>query len=198
MQKQTIKSKQEGFTIIEVLIVLAIAALILLVVFLAVPGLQRSQANNSAKNDATRISSAITTYISNTNGTIPTAPSATGPTAFETAVIQEAGSLGKLSNLSTKTICASGCDGNNLTVAPLNGLITTSNGLWAQVNGPITLPPVAKTNQFMVVLDTNATCPAPAFGASLPTVASTTNQIALLYTTLSGAGNMYWNCIQSQ
>ena len=198
MQKQTIKSKQEGFTIIEVLIVLAIAALILLVVFLAVPGLQRSQANNSAKNDATRVSAAITTYISNTDGTIPTAPSAVGPTAFETAVIKEAGSLGKLSNVSTKTICAVGCDGTNLTVAAAPGLIQTSNGLWAQVNGVIALPQVAKTNQFMVVLDTNATCPAPAFGANLTTVLSTSNQIALLYTTLSGAGDMYWNCIQSQ
>ncbi|HPW47952.1 MAG TPA: prepilin-type N-terminal cleavage/methylation domain-containing protein, partial [Candidatus Saccharibacteria bacterium] len=36
------KKDQKGFTIIEVLIVLAIAALILLIVFLAVPALQRN------------------------------------------------------------------------------------------------------------------------------------------------------------
>jgi prepilin-type N-terminal cleavage/methylation domain-containing protein len=36
------QKRQQGFTIIEVLIVLAIAALILLIVFLAVPALQRN------------------------------------------------------------------------------------------------------------------------------------------------------------
>jgi prepilin-type N-terminal cleavage/methylation domain-containing protein len=46
--KQLYKQKREaGFTIIEVLIVLAIAALILLIVFLAVPALQRNARNNS-------------------------------------------------------------------------------------------------------------------------------------------------------
>ena len=71
MQKQTIKSKQEGFTIIEVLIVLAIAALILLVVFLAVPGLQRSQRNNGRVNDASRISAAVTAYLGNNQNSLP-------------------------------------------------------------------------------------------------------------------------------
>ena len=45
------KGNQEGFTIIEVLIVLAIAGLIMVVVFLAVPNLQKSQRNNSRKTD---------------------------------------------------------------------------------------------------------------------------------------------------
>ena len=43
------KKRAEGFTIIEVLIVLAIAGLILLVVFLAVPALQRN-ARNTQRN----------------------------------------------------------------------------------------------------------------------------------------------------
>ena len=48
------KSRQDGqgFTIIEVLIVLAIAGLIMVVVFLAVPALQRNSRNNSRKADA--------------------------------------------------------------------------------------------------------------------------------------------------
>ncbi|MDQ3065292.1 MAG: prepilin-type N-terminal cleavage/methylation domain-containing protein, partial [bacterium] len=37
-----IKNNNKGFTIIEVLIVLAIAGLIMLIVFLAVPALQRN------------------------------------------------------------------------------------------------------------------------------------------------------------
>lgn len=51
-----------GFTIIEVLIVLAIAGLILLVVFLAVPALQRNARNTQRKHDAALISAAINGY----------------------------------------------------------------------------------------------------------------------------------------
>jgi prepilin-type N-terminal cleavage/methylation domain-containing protein len=66
MLKQIRKSK-EGFTIIEVMIVLAIAALILLVVFLAVPALQRSQRNNARKSDASRVAAAIVDFTSNSS-----------------------------------------------------------------------------------------------------------------------------------
>lgn len=62
------KSNQKGFTIIEVLIVLAIAALIMLVVFLAVPALRRNQANSARQTDASRVSSAVTECLSNRNG----------------------------------------------------------------------------------------------------------------------------------
>ena len=53
------KSKSEGFTIIEVMIVLAIAGLIILIVLLAVPALQRNGRNTAIKNDASALSAAI-------------------------------------------------------------------------------------------------------------------------------------------
>ena len=46
------KQKQEGFTIIEVVLVLAIAALIMVVVFLAVQGAQRNQRDQARKDAA--------------------------------------------------------------------------------------------------------------------------------------------------
>jgi prepilin-type N-terminal cleavage/methylation domain-containing protein len=58
----------KGFTIIEVLIVLAIAGLIMLIVFLAVPALQRNQRNNARNNDASRIAAAVTECLANRNG----------------------------------------------------------------------------------------------------------------------------------
>jgi prepilin-type N-terminal cleavage/methylation domain-containing protein len=64
-------TKNQGFTIIETMIVLAIAALILLIVFLAVPALQRSARNTSRKNDAGNIAAAINTWADNNNGTLP-------------------------------------------------------------------------------------------------------------------------------
>lgn len=65
---QKLRKQKEGFTIIEVLIVLAIAGLIMLIVFLAVPALQRNSRNNARNNDASRIASAITECMSNHNG----------------------------------------------------------------------------------------------------------------------------------
>jgi prepilin-type N-terminal cleavage/methylation domain-containing protein len=67
LQKYKTK-REEGFTIIEVLIVLAIAGLILLIVFLAIPALQRNQRNNARNSDASRISAAVTECLSNRNG----------------------------------------------------------------------------------------------------------------------------------
>lgn len=73
MRKQLIKTKnQSGFTIIEVLIVLAIAGLILLIVFLAVPNLQRNSRNTQRKNDVQAILGAISEYESNNAGSLPT------------------------------------------------------------------------------------------------------------------------------
>lgn len=65
-------SDQKGFTIIEVMIVLAIAGLIMLVVFLAVPALQRNSRNTTIKNDASALAAGISEYASNNDGTSPT------------------------------------------------------------------------------------------------------------------------------
>jgi len=54
--------KQPGFTIIEVVLVLAIAALIFLMVFVALPALQASQRDTARKNDAGIVSSAVTKF----------------------------------------------------------------------------------------------------------------------------------------
>ena len=63
--------KEKGFTIIEVVLVLAIAALIFLMVFIALPGLQRSQRDSQRKNDLSRALNAVTSYTSNNRGALP-------------------------------------------------------------------------------------------------------------------------------
>jgi prepilin-type N-terminal cleavage/methylation domain-containing protein len=71
MLKNNTKDRS-GFTIIEVLIVLAIAGLILLIVFLAVPALQRNSRNTQYKNDAASLLAAATEFTNNNNGTTVT------------------------------------------------------------------------------------------------------------------------------
>jgi prepilin-type N-terminal cleavage/methylation domain-containing protein len=70
MSLKQIKQKTDGFTIIEVLIVLAIAGLIMLVVFLAVPALQRNQRNSARTSDASRISALVSECMGNRNGVV--------------------------------------------------------------------------------------------------------------------------------
>ena len=65
------KNNKKGFTIIEVVLVLPIAGLIFLMVFLALPALQRSQRDTQRKNDASRLRAAVTDYTSNNRGNLP-------------------------------------------------------------------------------------------------------------------------------
>lgn len=63
--------KPHGFTIIEVVLVLAIAGLIFLIVFLALPALQKSQRDTQRKNDLSRVLSQLANYQSNNQGKVP-------------------------------------------------------------------------------------------------------------------------------
>ena len=62
--------KERGFTIIEVVLVLAIAGLIFLMVFIALPALQRNQRDTQRKNDMSRVLSAVQSYQSNNKGKV--------------------------------------------------------------------------------------------------------------------------------
>ncbi len=70
MPKKLTKSKT-GFTIIEVVLVLAIAGLIFLMVFLALPALQRSQRDTQRRDDLARFAAQITNYQTNNRGKVP-------------------------------------------------------------------------------------------------------------------------------
>lgn len=70
MKKHIINSKK-GFTIIEVVLVLAIAGLIFLMVFVALPRLQVSQRDTQRRDDVAAVATAVTQYQSNNGGRTP-------------------------------------------------------------------------------------------------------------------------------
>ena len=70
MVKNNQKTKP-GFTIIEVVLVLAIAGLIFLMVFLALPALQRSQRDTQRRDDLAGFATQITNYQANNRGRLP-------------------------------------------------------------------------------------------------------------------------------
>jgi prepilin-type N-terminal cleavage/methylation domain-containing protein len=65
------KNKEKGFTIIEVVLVLAIAGLIFLMVFIALPALQRSQRDTQRRDDVSKFVSQLTSYSTNNRGALP-------------------------------------------------------------------------------------------------------------------------------
>ena len=78
--------KYEGFTIIEVVLVLAIAGLIFLMVFIAWPALQRSQRDTQRRNDYSMLSTAISNFITNNNGKLDRLVSSDGYLASDSYI----------------------------------------------------------------------------------------------------------------
>lgn len=64
-------NSERGFTIIEVVLVLAIAGLIFLMVFIALPALQRSQRDTQRRDDVSRINTQIGNYQNSARGGVP-------------------------------------------------------------------------------------------------------------------------------
>ena len=80
LDRQTDRQLELGFTIIEVALVLAIAGLIFLVVFLALPALQRSQRDTARRQDVAKAVTAVTQFYADGGDpmSIPANPAFTG------------------------------------------------------------------------------------------------------------------------
>jgi len=174
-------TNSEGFTIIEVLIVLAIAGLILLIVFLAVPALQRNARNTSRKSDAGRLSSAVNNFVSNNNGTLPGGSSGSTWTTDCGTITNDAGSLAEFS--STNIAC-----GGSSYAQGAGGKFNLESGAYTQST---------TVSSDALVLDEGAVCPATS-STKPATTAGTPRQVALLYTVEPGSGAWNWNCIQAE
>jgi prepilin-type N-terminal cleavage/methylation domain-containing protein len=79
-------NQASGFTIIEVVLVLAIAGLIFLMVFIALPALQRGQRDTQRKNDLSRVNTQVQNFVSASRGSIPTT---TGSSATFSTFVQK-------------------------------------------------------------------------------------------------------------
>jgi prepilin-type N-terminal cleavage/methylation domain-containing protein len=114
------KSQSEGFTIIEVVIVMAIAALILLIVLLAVPALQRNSRNTAIKNDASAIVGGVSEFSNNNDGRVPnaagSAQNGSRVTLNTTAVAGLAPSEAKVQSATTVTFAALPTDSSQVVV----------------------------------------------------------------------------------
>ena len=90
-------NKDKGFTIIEVVLVLAIAGLIFLTVFLALPALQKSQRDNARRQDVGNVVAALQAYLSDNNAV---------PVSGNTTFASYYGGVASLAQADTVTITA--------------------------------------------------------------------------------------------
>jgi prepilin-type N-terminal cleavage/methylation domain-containing protein len=164
------QSKSEGFTIIEVMIVLAIAALIILIVLLAVPALQRSSRNTAIKNDASAIAAAIGEFGSNNDGGQPTAAA---------SAYNPAGSAQGTLSL------------NNATGTATTGKLQASDTVALQQASVASVTPAAG----QLTIDFGAKCPTVVTGATVTPVAST-RSTAIIYAVEQNGGNQA-KCLES-
>jgi prepilin-type N-terminal cleavage/methylation domain-containing protein len=133
-----INRKDNGFTIIEVVLVLAIAGLIFLMVFIALPALQRGQRDTQRKNDLSRAITAINSYTSSNRGALPT-----NWTTFTTSYLTTSGDT---------FIDPAGANTGNPTATTYTFTARTV------AQGALTGAFSAATNQNVIYYTTGATC----------------------------------------
>ena len=141
--------QNKGFTIIEVVLVLAIAGLIFLMVFVALPALQSGQRDTSRKSDVGSVASAVTTYANNNRGTFPT--TANMDNQLEATGTGTNKTFAKLSNnIDTVTVVNPATAGTYTipdgTIRVYKGMKCGSNG----VNGSVTIT-AGTSRQFATV-----------------------------------------------
>lgn len=170
----------KGFTIVETMIVLAIAGLILLIVLLAVPALQRSSTNTNIKSDASAIVSAITDFESNNGGTVPTASNFSQSGGVMT--IGTASASGSSSSYISSTAKIQSAD----SIATASGAKVASNIL----SGTNITGSTATANNDAIVID---------FGISCDGGTSSARIISVFYPVQTSSGFDYSNndCLQA-
>jgi prepilin-type N-terminal cleavage/methylation domain-containing protein len=128
------KQNQKGFTIIEVLIVLAIAAVIMLVVFLAVPALQRNSRNNGRTADINLIVASVNDCLTNRNGVVASCK-ATGANAvvLPTTLNQISGAVTLAATADSTAANATTDNGSTTTATWQFGVRCSADGLTSEV-----------------------------------------------------------------
>lgn len=121
--------RSKGFTLIEIILVLAIAGLMLLAVLLALAGAQRARRDHERKQDLAQIVASIEFYASNHRGMVPTNQAEADDVAANYARNLEDPLLGTPYDLVFRFISS------NHTDAPPVGTIYYQQGHWCN-KGP--------------------------------------------------------------
>ena len=182
--------EEGGFTIVEVMIVLAIAGLILAIVFIAVPALQRNSRDAQRKADISALQSAIATYVGNNNGQIPESAaelveaSTSLDFSFYTAIPSAPGGSWEVT---TPASCSVGSSTTLAACTTAGGIFTAASTASTQENHvyfermgasqPVVQSGNTKVEDYALVIEGAVCIGTPAKGALFPAVSSSVNGI---------------------
>lgn len=119
-----ISTKKHGFTIIEVVLVLAIAGLIFLMVFVALPALQRNQRDTQRRQDYADAGAAIISYAASNGGSFTITSGSTYGSFTPAKVINSSGKDPKGTSYSLK-VCTGYASGKS--TCTTNGAAAAEN-----------------------------------------------------------------------
>jgi type II secretory pathway pseudopilin PulG len=163
------KLNNKGFTIVETLIVLAIAATIIIVVLLAVPALQRQSRNTATKVGAGAIASGWTAEVGNANGATITVTTGAGAIYINTASYKV--------NAAITTFTATAVAATVVTYSSTNSVTGAAGD---------------KLTNNSIALYISGVCPATTTGTSITPTVGTATQAAIVYSIEPGT----LGCIQ--
>jgi type IV pilus assembly protein PilA len=150
LQKLRAQQSEKGFTIIEVMIVLAIAGLIIVIVLLAVPALQRNGRNTGIRSDANQLLGYISTFNTDNQGAVPTGVASTTGSVTVTGAAGTNASNGKIQSgttITTTTIAAT-----PVAVTPAVGALSVVlQGKCPDTVSGTTVTPVASARSVAVI-----------------------------------------------
>ena len=162
----------DGFTIIEVMIVLAIAGLILLLVFRAVPALQRSSRNNQRKHDASLLLVQRENYDINSGASIGVGE-------------DDCSNAGADNNPDFTSFCGYLAEG--MSYYTTDDITLINNGYVKPTTIPTVTPDKLLTDTFMVCNDS---------GSGATTTGANAHDDVVLYALETGGGQQVNECIQ--
>lgn len=151
MNKLYQQIKSRGFSIIEVVLVLAIAGLIFLAVFIALPALQANQRDSDRKRDVSTIVTGINDYRAGNKQKFPTTQQLTGNTAGDPT--NESSWVKNISSNTTAVVVNTTAGAGQLNEATLTDgkIVVTQRSTCGSVSKTAVTLTAGTTQQFTVV-----------------------------------------------
>ena len=153
---------EKGFTIIEVMIVLAIAGLIIVIVLFAVPPLQRNGRNTGIRSDANQVLGYISTFNTDNQGAVP---------------------LDTASTISSGVVVVNNASGNST-----KGKIQAgTTGKFTMIASPVVAPVTPTAGDLQIVIGGRCPDTIPAAATSVTPVVSARSVAVIFAIETSGA-----------
>lgn len=179
------RGDKKGFTIIEVSLVLAIAGLIFLMIFIALPALRRTQRDSTRRDDMMSFLKEVKSFQTNNRGMLPTGGDAVVNYTWGSEEIEKAASSswgGFMREYMGEDFMDPDGVHYNLTVGKCAASDENDNCIVNGIDKLSSLSDLAFPNNYKLIVITQATC-----SGEKPVKVSNPRKVAVLYR-LEGAG----------